>query len=235
VFPLYGLGWSLNYEMFFYAIFALFLFAPRARAVGGVVLVLAGLVVAGLVFAPKLPALEVWTSGILLEFGFGLCIGLVWLGRARLPSWICLVLALLAVGLLLADPAHLMVKNATGTTPNDLIRVAGWGIPAACLLLAAVFLEKGRNVQVWGVASLRRVGDASYALYLVHPMVLIFLLKILSIPRLANMVARTAGPVAWPVLGAFCVCCAICAGFVTHHWIEKPMTRWLNVRISKRR
>jgi peptidoglycan/LPS O-acetylase OafA/YrhL len=31
--PLYGLGWTLNYEMMFYVIFACALFAPRKIAV----------------------------------------------------------------------------------------------------------------------------------------------------------------------------------------------------------
>src|SRR5207237_5929129 len=41
--PLYGLGWTLNYEMFFYVLFSLAVAWPRRRAVPALMLALAGL------------------------------------------------------------------------------------------------------------------------------------------------------------------------------------------------
>ena len=48
--PFYTLGWTLNYEMFFYALFAVFLVFPRGKAVSFVAAVLAVGVALGLLF-----------------------------------------------------------------------------------------------------------------------------------------------------------------------------------------
>jgi exopolysaccharide production protein ExoZ len=50
--PVYGLGWTLNYEMFFYLLFALLLPWPREKAVPALVVVLMILVAAGQMIPP---------------------------------------------------------------------------------------------------------------------------------------------------------------------------------------
>ena len=51
--PVVGQGWTLNYEMLFYVIFAPALLASRFRAVSMVSLVLVTIVAAGALFAPR--------------------------------------------------------------------------------------------------------------------------------------------------------------------------------------
>jgi exopolysaccharide production protein ExoZ len=55
--PVYSLGWTLNYEMMFYAVFALFLQLSRVRAVVAAAVVLGSAVIAGWVLRPQQPAL----------------------------------------------------------------------------------------------------------------------------------------------------------------------------------
>jgi len=231
VFPVYSLGWSLNFEMFFYVLFATFLTLPRPRAVGGVVVTLCLLVLAGLIFRPSDPILSVWTAPILLEFGFGLGLGIAWLGPVRLPRLVCLLLAFMAVALLVADPQHLLIKPPGGTTPNDMHRVLGWGIPAATLLLSACFLEKNSALGGVVIATLRRLGDASYSLYLVHPMVLLIFTRLWTVLCPAEWAPRLTS---WAALGLLLAVGSIFAAVVTHRWIEKPMTRWLNDGLLRR-
>ena len=50
--PLYSLGWTLNYEVFFYGLFALCLLLPRRAAVAAAVAALGGLSLAGALAGP---------------------------------------------------------------------------------------------------------------------------------------------------------------------------------------
>ncbi|MBY0143632.1 acyltransferase, partial [Methylorubrum populi] len=71
VLPLYGLGWTLNYEMAFYALFALGLGFSRRGAVAWLSAALALVVLAGrLLPAPPVP-LAFWSDPIVLEFVLG--------------------------------------------------------------------------------------------------------------------------------------------------------------------
>jgi exopolysaccharide production protein ExoZ len=79
--PLLVPGWSLNYEMFFYVMFAAVLLVGRNWRVPLMVGVMAGLVTIGLVWHPKAAALATYTSPRLLEFGAGMILGRLWVMR----------------------------------------------------------------------------------------------------------------------------------------------------------
>src|SRR5262249_26224632 len=108
VFPLFTLGWSLNYEVFFYLLFSIFITAPRSRAVISIAGMLVAVTLAGQLLHPNGIALRFWCQPIILEFGFGMIIALVWRGAIRASLWLCAVVAVVALGLLLADPYMLL-------------------------------------------------------------------------------------------------------------------------------
>ena len=78
--PLLVVGWTLNYEIFFYACVALTagLFADR-RLIGASILMIC-LVAAGLWLKPENPSLVFYTDPILLEFVFGILVFQTWSG-----------------------------------------------------------------------------------------------------------------------------------------------------------
>jgi exopolysaccharide production protein ExoZ len=73
-----GQGWTLVYEMFFYAIFACAIFLPRRAAVGMASSALVGVVLAGLVVAPSSVAFAFWSDPIVLEFAFGMLLAIAY-------------------------------------------------------------------------------------------------------------------------------------------------------------
>jgi exopolysaccharide production protein ExoZ len=76
VWPLLVPGWSLNYEMFFYAVFGFCLALPVRLRVVALSLFFLALVFAGYAFAPVASAAQrVYLSPLLLEFLFGVWIG----------------------------------------------------------------------------------------------------------------------------------------------------------------
>lgn len=211
--PVHGVGWTLNYEMLFYALFALAM-ALRFRA--GVIFVFSALtllVVSGVALRSPFEIgepqglLEVWTSPILLLFGFGLLIGLAHqrlnIKERTLSPWaLCALIAAPLFAFQLSDGASISafwrIFAATG---------------AVLVVAAAAFtrLPPGmERILVYG-------GDASYSLYLVHTFVIGALYR-----RLPDMSAHS--PVAFFVIA---VLTSLCAGFIVRQVIEKPLTRWV--------
>ena len=223
VFPVYDLGWTLNFEMFFYVVFGLFLSRSLRTAASGTGLCLVLLVVAGSAWPGSGALRAVWTAPILIEFVLGLFAGLLFRSAFRPPLAACLLAATAGILLLALDPWRMTGKPPGSVTPNDLVRVLGWGIPAALVLFGAVFAEKCRSVPpIRPVRWLRTVGDASYSLYLVHPIVVIVLLKIWdqTVPIATRQQLTT-----WPVFGFALVAAALAAGLGVHRFVEVPLTR----------
>lgn len=131
IFPILGPGWSLDYEMFFYAIFALALLAPLRWRLPTMLLTLAGLYAIG---AAEPTVREnalglAYTSGLLGLFAIGLVLGWVYRnGKFVLPK--CLSVTLIGGGF------WLLVSTAT----------AGWlheDIAPAAIVVGVVGLDAG--------------------------------------------------------------------------------------------
>jgi peptidoglycan/LPS O-acetylase OafA/YrhL len=173
-YPALYVGWSLNYEVFFYALCALglALFGRRALAVVALGLFTTTVIMpfwhSGLVqrspealydWATPLQAMA--ANPLVLEFLLGA--GLAWLyaaHRHRLTP--ALARVLLAVGV------TTFVLSVTGPVPKfDLV---GRGLPAGALLVGMVAMEHCGALRIPRMAVW--LGETSYALYLVHPSVI---------------------------------------------------------------
>ncbi|MCC5973623.1 MAG: acyltransferase [Rubellimicrobium sp.] len=151
--PVLSLGWTLNYEIFFYALFALAL--AMRRPLAGAALGIGALVAAGLAFGPTGAAALFWTSPLMLEFLFGMALARLWQAGIVRPD---LRLACLAM---LLGLAGLVLLHGSG-----LPRVLAAGIPATVIVAGGTLLCPSRPMPF------QLLGDASYALYLSHRFVL---------------------------------------------------------------
>jgi exopolysaccharide production protein ExoZ len=78
IWPVLVQGWTLNYEMFFYAVFAATLLLPSRLRLVALASVLVGLVALGLLLESDNPLLATYTDPIILEFLLGALIGQAW-------------------------------------------------------------------------------------------------------------------------------------------------------------
>jgi peptidoglycan/LPS O-acetylase OafA/YrhL len=163
--PIYKLGWTLNYEMFFYLVFAVAVVLPAMRAVAALSAFMLALVMLGLWLRPAPGPLSFWTQAIILEFAAGMWIGLAWLKGVRIGPW-------LAGGLATAGFAILLLTDPNAVDFAGFQRLWRWGLPAALIIAAASLLPMPRLDASRAMSALSKVGDASYALYLCHPFVL---------------------------------------------------------------
>ncbi len=204
--PVFRLGWTLNYEMLFYAIFTPFVMLSRRWAVLGVVAAIGALVAVGQLTWTGNPQIGFWTDPIVGEFAFGVLLGALRLDGVQLSRPVRL--GLIAAGL------AIMLVIGVDDTPT---RALSYGIPAACFV-AAVSFGSGRA----GTSLIARggllLGDASYALYLVH----LFPTRLLREIWWRLHLIGTAGIVSFIVVSMI-ASCAIAVG--VHVWVERPLVR----------
>jgi exopolysaccharide production protein ExoZ len=165
--PLIGQGWTLNYEMFFYGLFALSLYLPGRFSSFSVLPVIAALVCLGQLHPVETPSYLTYTDPLMLEFCLGIVIAAAFKSRdvpnLRRPLLLFLVLGLVA--------AYFYAFHADWHGLPAL-RPLMIGVPCSLLVLAAVALEQSRRLPKWSPLVL--LGDASYSLYLVHGFIMGF-------------------------------------------------------------
>jgi exopolysaccharide production protein ExoZ len=158
--PLLPVGWTLDYEMFFYALFFAGLFIRNLRVGAWTVIgLLAGLIALGTYLHPeKTSPVSVYTNQLLAEFAFGMILGLNYDSVARLRINLRLVSCVPAVALL-------FIFASPWFAPHDA-RSLFFGIPAAFIVAAALNLET-RGLVVSN-SFIQLLGAATYAIYLSH-------------------------------------------------------------------
>jgi exopolysaccharide production protein ExoZ len=212
--PLVGQGWTLQYEILFYLIFAAGLFFNRTIGTGLIVAALAALVAAGSAIMPlsdmaePLTIAAYWTRPILLLFAAGIGLGLL---RERVkppfpvPHPFMLMLALLGLWFVYS----LGVPLAAAEQIRFPAVLAIWGL---CGLLVFVSIFGGSEEGISEKAA-EAFGDASYSVYLFHTFILSALLR-LKLQDLSPVLFVAAA-----VIGANLF------GFAMYRLVERPILR----------
>jgi exopolysaccharide production protein ExoZ len=212
--------WTLRHEALFYLLFAASFLGTRRRP--WLLALWCLLPVALYLLLPAAPGetgdpsfVQLFAADVNIMFGLGVLIGLyTQVASQRVGStWPGGAMIVYAGGGLVATAAWLLGWRA------GLGAYTGVAMLSALLIGAAVRLSPGTTL-VDRLALL--LGDASYAIYLVHNMVL---LPGLLIGR--SLVAKTG---LWPVY-SMVVIAAICVGIVVHLVVEKPLIAAISRRL----
>ncbi|QHC59635.1 acyltransferase [Rathayibacter sp. VKM Ac-2760] len=213
--PLLGVGWTLTFEMFFYVVFALGLLLRRDVLVFAstvMILVASGQLVRG---DEGWPTWAFYFDGIVLYFVIGMVLGRIVLrpdARRRL-----LVALGVAVGLIVAGA---FTPDGVSWEHDGLARKGMVAGVFVVVLLAEPLVERFREQAVTDgflLRPLRYLGDASYSLYLFHPLIGP------AVPAALAVIGLRSG--ALSVVGSVTV--SIVSGAVIHRVVEKPITRKL--------
>lgn len=207
--PMLRVGWTLNYEMLFYAIFAMALFFGKTR-----VIYLSGACIIALVLSGMfISSSAVWafyTANIMLEFLFGMVVGWVFInfqhlfveGKKKTFVFLITLFSFVAFGSL----------GMQGELPRSLT----FGVPAAFIVYYSLSYESlvSRFTSSW----LLLLGNASYAMYLSHPFILSFIRVLASRAHI-----DTSSTIAQVVFIVFMTFAAALGGVLGHLLIEKPV------------
>jgi exopolysaccharide production protein ExoZ len=216
--PYLGIAWTLLYEMFFYVVFAAAIgwTGSRTASIVATAVALLVLILAGLTFDLPQP-LAYWSNPITLEFIYGMLTAVAFRSGLRLDAGRGAALA--ALGL-----AGLLVSEATLSSSLPT-RGLSLGIPASLIVAAAALSPAPKSAgRTWRFALFW--GEASYALYLLHPFAI-------TLPR--NLLGSRFDELAHPYLSAaMMVMLALIIAASTHLLFEKPMTALLKTAATPR-
>lgn len=204
-----GVSWSLSYELYFYALFALLIISRKFFIVLFVVLIITLLQIFGAVTFENTIFSKFFFSPYVLLFYMGMAVFYVFHKEFWVPeSYVCLI------GMAICVAAFLVYSQTFHHLPQSPIF---YGAVSSIFIFLAVSFETTREIKMPSFPIL--LGDASYVLYLVHLPVLNFFVKIITkyVSDHTTIILLTS---AWALLIIF-------ASIVMHLIIEKPLIGWI--------
>ncbi len=219
--PLYKLGWTLNYEMFFYVCFALLAFLGAQSRVVWLTSAFTALALLGWLFKPEPAVAQFYTSFMPMAFCAGAWLGLATV-QGRIPTLSPALLGFLAM-LGLVGLAEGFSVDRAGFLEDGLAFV-GFVVFASVLVLLAVRFEPSLP----RIRLLEHIGDASYSIYLVH---------IYEVAILAGIAFKLLDPtnlVADCFVGAVSIIGGTVAGLLLYRFVEQPLLKATNRLFGRR-
>lgn len=218
--PLLELGWTLNFEMYFYLVFGVALIFTKSHTpLLASILLLCVLFVFGVLGVGSEPVRYYLGNPLLLEFIGGLALFSFYSRFRFSPSgaWRPVARGMLVATMLLAGAAIIAQEVKWGGLDN---RHLLGGLPALVIVGCAIYLERDLGMRARGrVVGI--MGESSYVLYLVHPFIIYGAIRLLypdagSAPELHR----------W-VLGFLLLTTAIVIAALLHLVVERPVLKRL--------
>ncbi|HEY3778786.1 MAG TPA: acyltransferase [Rhizomicrobium sp.] len=210
--PLLKLGWTLNYEMFFYLLFGALITCSSTSRTIRLATIFTVILAAGYLAHPQSAPLIFWSRPVVFEFLFGCAIACIDLRglTAWLPcgAWLA---ALIAGAFLFC---------VIGVQDSTLAwRVPLRGLPSVAIVLAAIAIERS-EAGFPANRLLHLLGDASYSIYLTH------LFAVVGLRVIWERLHLPAGlGLAAPLFPVVAIAVGTTFGCLAWQWVERPVTR----------
>lgn len=186
--PIVYVGWTLEYEMLFYLVFGLSLIIKKEN----ISFLITGFVLLFLVW--------IGVDSIVFEFIYGMIIG-YFFNRLKFLSGknIYTIFIVAGFSLLAIDWG------------SDLPRSIKWGLPAVLVFLGFLFIKPIESI------FLRKIGDASYSIYLV---------QVFTIPVFYKIIDKISFQFSYmsEIYIILCIAFTAIVGFLLYLLFEKPVT-----------
>jgi exopolysaccharide production protein ExoZ len=211
-FPPISLGWTLNFEMYFYLVSALTLQRFRTHFGLAVAIAIGTGTLIGCVLTKDVSPVFLLLNTICWEFLYGVLIAFLWSRGLRTPLWFSAFIVIVAIGTLFVFP---------DLPVFDPLRPLKWGLPGALIVWALLMCENSAPIQKFEAGML--LGNASYSIYVVHPL----LIPIMG-PLVVGMVGAADGFAFLLVL----VSCVVTGAWM-HLLLERRINRFFSTLISR--
>ncbi|MEH2591212.1 acyltransferase family protein [Bradyrhizobium sp. AZCC 1721] len=216
-FPVLGIGWTLNFEIYFYAVFAVMLTLSRRWAPVLTAIAVISVIALDRATGERVFLLHFYAHSYVTYFVYGIVLYYVWsiLGRftPRAAAIGCSSLIAVWFGL------HFVYPLCPAFVDQWI-----WIAPIA-VVAAALFAESAGLAITWQPALL--LGAASYSIYLLHTT---WFEQIR--PYLRDLALPTAKDS--PSVMLFSIASAALVGIAAHLWIEKPLLAKLRNKLKAR-
>jgi exopolysaccharide production protein ExoZ len=208
--PLLAQGWTLSYEMYFYAVFALLLHFHERFLLPIISTLFFISVMMGLWLGTYNPILKVLTSPLLLEFVLGCYLARL-VDTKNISALACYIM--IAFGLTALWYSRILDNNVE-------LRLIVWGVPAFFISAGCVFLEKKGDGFIAIKRILTALGNSSYSTYLIHTFILLCIGTMLKRKLILHVVPNDL-----LVVGSITAC--LLAGHLSYIYFEKNFSRVL--------
>ncbi|MCJ8510364.1 acyltransferase [Rhizobium lemnae] len=220
-----SLGWTLIYEIFFYVVFSLTsVFKSAERSLLALFFFFSILIFFGPYTSPTHPQIKDFFDPIMFEFLYGGVIATCIKNFQGRISGIGVVGKIRISGMLALSVAALVILEVLGLQTPQEWRVLTWGLLAAAIVGCLVLLE----LSGWRISNgfILLIGNASYSLYLFHPIIMQGSIKILHKYALSN-------PMLEIITIFLSLIAAILSSIMIYLYIEKYFIR-ISKNFSKR-
>jgi exopolysaccharide production protein ExoZ len=220
--PLLGVGWTLNFEVYFYVVFAAAVWLNRRYAP-----LIAASVVYAVIKANELGAnsflITYYSHGYISFFLQGIALYYIWtFTKDHLPKWptiiACAIIPLVSYGSQFVTP--LWYGDPTLQYCAEYVPIA--------LVAAALFSASAGADVAWRPLIL--LGDASYAVYLTHTI----FMEMIRVENAHGTISIPTPKESLSVMIGYLIS-SITIGVAVHLWVEKPLLRWIKRQLSKSR
>jgi peptidoglycan/LPS O-acetylase OafA/YrhL len=206
--PIIPVSWSLSHELYFYTLVALLLITKKLWPIPALVIV--ATLYTLFTKQSSEPILYFLFSPFNIEFLGGVGVYMIYRKDSLSPalSWIVLAVSM-----------GWLFNSTVDITNNELSRLLAYGIPFIGIVIALVSLERRHKIRIPDVSI--RLGDASYILYLLHPVALAILYRIAEVrPTLSYLTFLS--------MGVGVIVATMMASIIIHYYFEKPLIERLN-------
>jgi len=218
--PLLPMGWTLNYEIWFYVLFSVAMRITFLHREAMCALLIVGIyVLTNLLPLDRTASLSFYANSIVLEFIVGMALAMLYRNKKaffdRVPGVVLLFGVVTAFG---------MFYYTTYISNLNVPRSVYFGVPAGVCVVACLCIEASfKQLRYWVISAVLAGGEISYPLYLLH----MFVVAALSRVVLVSPVNVVVG---------FLLALLLSSGvaYVASHYVDKPVRRILSAAFLKR-
>lgn len=213
-------GWTLNFEMLFYLCFAIALLVSRERRLLTLIGVIGVVAICAWFVREQSAVARFFHPARLLEFVAG--VGIAWqLERYPLKVGKPLLSVFIVTGI-----AMIVVAEASHVPDRYWIIACG----ATLIIFGLVVLERDFGAASWGW--LKRLGDASYSIYLTHVFVIAALRQLLV--QWQSYTPWVAQSLSQSLYVVVCLSTTAYVGLIVHHCYDERIGALLKSKKSER-
>lgn len=218
--PMLPMGWTLNYELWFYLLFYMAMRINISYREGiCTFLILCVYVTTNLLVLDRTAPLSFYSNSLVFEFMFGMAISVLY--RKRKAMFDHAPRGMVFLG---AAAAATVFNYATLINSLGLPRCVYWGVPACLSVMVCLCAEaQFRRVPRWMMSAVLAGGEISYPLYLMH----MFVIAVLSRVILLSTLSVFEGFLLALLLSSI-------AAYLASRYFDKPIRKMLSVALLKR-
>ncbi|QZT58426.1 acyltransferase family protein [Mycolicibacterium austroafricanum] len=216
--PVVKQGWTLNYEVFFYILFAIAMAIAARRRVTISITVLLIFAAVGYCLdltGTSVGSIDFYFQSIILEFALGMLVASLFL-----QGKIDFVGPIIGIIVILVGFSAMLTLDGLYTFSN---RAFIYGIPAAAIIIGVLAFESSSKSLRMPI--LQFIGDASYSVYLVH----IFPVAVLR----AIWPSPMAGALSFSLFLLLSVVSSIALGAASYYAVERTSLKYLRRLIAR--